>query len=91
MIGRSCEVTAAISPALAGKKFTPRGFRRLFAIEIVTGGLPIHIGAALLGPLNLRTAQGYVAAFAEDIVQHYLKYLDQPRPRTQGTTDPAPA
>jgi integrase len=34
--------------AFAGTKFTPHDFRRLFATDIVNGGLPIHIGAALL-------------------------------------------
>lgn len=44
------------------------GRRRLFTIEIVNGGLPIHIGAALLDHLHLQTLQGYVAVFAEDVV-----------------------
>ncbi|WP_307680373.1 tyrosine-type recombinase/integrase [Streptomyces sp. V4I2] len=39
---------------------TPHDFRRLFATDIVNGGLPIHIGAAFLGHLNLQTTQGYV-------------------------------
>ncbi|WP_078962905.1 tyrosine-type recombinase/integrase [Streptomyces sp. XY533] len=79
MIGRSCEEIAATNPAFAGTKFTPHDFRRLFATEIVNGGLPIHIGAALLGHLNLQTTQGYVAVFAEDIVQHYQKFLNHRR------------
>jgi hypothetical protein len=58
---------------------TPHDFRRLFATDIVNGGLPIHIGAALLGHLNLQTTQGYVAVFAEDIVQHYQAFLNHRR------------
>ncbi|MEU7524172.1 hypothetical protein AB0A74_00380 [Saccharothrix sp. NPDC042600] len=34
--------------------------------------LPIHIGAALLGHLNIRTTRGYVAVFDKDIVRHYV-------------------
>ncbi len=79
MIGRSCEEIAETNPAFAGTKFTPHDFRRLFATDIVNGGLPIHIGAALLGHLNLQTTQGYVAVFAEDIVQHYQKFLNHRR------------
>jgi Phage integrase family len=35
-------------------RFTPHDFRRIFATELVNSGLPIHIGAALLGHLNNR-------------------------------------
>nr|WSX47750.1 site-specific integrase [Streptomyces sp. NBC_00974] len=79
MLKRSCNEIAQTNPAFAGTKFTPHDFRRLFATEIVNGGLPIHIGAALLGHLNLQTTQGYVAIFAEDIVQHYQKFLNNRR------------
>lgn len=41
--------------------------------------MPIHIGAALLGHLNLQTLQGYVAAFAEDIVANYQRFLNHRR------------
>ncbi|MFI8340757.1 tyrosine-type recombinase/integrase [Streptomyces sp. NPDC085639] len=85
MIGRSCEQIAETNAAFAGTKFTPHDFRRLFATEIVNGGLPIHIGAALLGHLNLQTTQGYVAVFAEDIVKHYQEFLNHRRAqRPQG-------
>ncbi|WP_262506035.1 site-specific integrase [Streptomyces sp. TRM68367] len=76
---RSCEEIAESNPAFAGTKFTPHDFRRLFATEIVNGGLPIDIGAALLGHLNLQTTQGYVAVFAEDIVKHYQEFLNHRR------------
>lgn len=79
MIGRSCQEVAEKNPDFAGTKFTPHDFRRLFATDIVNGGLPIHIGAALLGHLNLQTTQGYVAVFAEDIVQHYQEFLNNRR------------
>ncbi len=32
----------------------------MFATELVNGGLPIHIGAAVLGHLSLQTTRGYV-------------------------------
>ncbi len=79
MIGRSCKEIAKKNPDFAGTKFTPHDFRRLFATEIVNGGLPIHIGAALLGHLNLQTTQGYVAVFAEDLVKHYQDFLNHRR------------
>ncbi|WP_328844603.1 tyrosine-type recombinase/integrase [Streptomyces sp. NBC_00258] len=78
MLGRTCEEIAKTSKTFAAK-FTPHDFRRLFATDIVNGGLPIHIGAALLGHLNLQTTQGYVAVFAEDIVSHYQKFLNHRR------------
>ncbi|MFD7443338.1 tyrosine-type recombinase/integrase [Streptomyces sp. NPDC059909] len=85
MLARTCEEIGRTNEAFAGSKFTPHDFRRLFATEIVNGGLPIHIGAALLGHLNLQTTQGYVAVFAEDIVRHYQEFLNHRRSlRPQG-------
>jgi len=45
----------------------------------VNSGLPIHIGAALLGHLNLETTRGYVAVFNEDVVRHYQGFIDRRR------------
>ena len=58
-------------PPASPARFTPHDFRRLFATELVNSGLPIHIGAALLGHLNIQTTRGYVAVFDEDVVRHY--------------------
>ncbi|MFE2263549.1 tyrosine-type recombinase/integrase [Streptomyces griseosporeus] len=77
MLTRTCIEIGETNPAFA--KFTPHDFRRLFATDIVNGGLPIHIGAALLGHLNLQTTQGYVAVFAEDIVASYQQFLNHRR------------
>ncbi|MET9324737.1 tyrosine-type recombinase/integrase [Streptomyces sp. NPDC003038] len=79
MLARSCEELADTNPAFSDLTFTPHDFRRLFATEVVNGGLPIHIGAALLGHLNLQTLQGYVAVFAEDVVVHYQQFLNHRR------------
>jgi hypothetical protein len=35
---------------------------RIFTTELVNSGLPIHIGATLLGHLNIQTTRGYVKA-----------------------------
>jgi site-specific recombinase XerD len=79
MLRRSCERLGETNPAFAGVTFTPHDFRRLFATEVTNGGLPIHIGAALLGHLDVRTTQGYVAVFSEDVVQHYQQFLNNRR------------
>lgn len=62
-------------PDLAGVQFTPHDFRRLFATDLVNHGLPIHIGAALLGHLDIQTTHGYVTVFQEDVVRHYQTHL----------------
>ncbi|WP_079144928.1 integrase [Streptomyces hygroscopicus] len=67
------------APRRSPKPSSRRTTRRLFATEIVNGGLPTHIGAALLGHLILQTTQGYVAVFAEDIVKHYQEFLNHRR------------
>ncbi|MGN7255747.1 tyrosine-type recombinase/integrase [Arthrobacter sp. SAFR-023] len=48
-------------PELAACRFTPHDFRRLFATDLVNHGLTIHIGAALLGHLDVQTTHGYVS------------------------------
>ncbi|GII34358.1 hypothetical protein Pmi06nite_78000 [Planotetraspora mira] len=60
-------------------KFAPRDSRRPFATELVNNGLPIHIGAALLGHLDIRTTRGYVAVFEEDVITRYQQFLAQRR------------
>src|SRR6476469_1163963 len=50
---------AELSDAWIPVRFTPHDFRRLFATDVVNGGLPLHIAAALLGHLNLDTTRGY--------------------------------
>lgn len=59
--------------------YTPHDFRRMFATEAVTGGLPVHIAARLLGHSSLATTETYVAVFQEDLVRSYRSFLDARR------------
>jgi site-specific recombinase XerD len=79
MLQRRCTALAITHPPFAQVRFTPHDFRRLFATDLVNSGLPIHIGAALLGHLNLETTRGYVAVFEEDLIRHYQTFLDRRR------------
>ncbi|MGW1798207.1 tyrosine-type recombinase/integrase [Streptomyces sp. NPDC001984] len=79
MISRRCEALAETHPGFRGLRFTPHDFRRIFATELVNSGLPIHIGAALLGHLSVQTTRGYVAVFDEDVIRHYQAHLHQRR------------
>ncbi|WP_330335332.1 site-specific integrase [Streptomyces sp. NBC_00536] len=79
MLKRHCVELAEQHPGFLGTSFTPHDFRRLLATELVNSGLPIHIGASLLGHLNLQTTRGYVAVFNEDVVRHYQGFLDRRR------------
>jgi site-specific recombinase XerC len=79
MLRRRCAELAEQHPAFHGACFTPHDFRRLLATDLVSNGLPIHIGAALLGHLNLQTTRGYVAVFNEDLVRHYQEFLNRRR------------
>nr|WP_242587234.1 site-specific integrase [Streptomyces sp. MST-110588] len=79
MISRRGHALAEVHPGFRGLKFTPHDFRRIFATELVNSGLPIHIGAALLGHLNIQTTRGYVAVFDEDVVRHYQEHLHHRR------------
>ncbi|MEV4049634.1 tyrosine-type recombinase/integrase [Amycolatopsis sp. NPDC049688] len=59
--------------------YTPHDFRRMFATEAATGGLPVHIVARLLEHANINTTQAYMAAFDEDLVRNYRVFLDRRR------------
>lgn len=74
-----CEELAASDPRFAGVHFRPHDFRRLFVTDLVNNGLPIHIGAALLGHLDLENTRGYVAVFEEDVTRHYQAHLQRRR------------
>ncbi|PKZ63539.1 integrase [Gordonia terrae] len=74
-----CADIATTDPRFDGIHFRPHDFRRLFATELVNNGLPIHIGAALLGHLDLETTRGYVAVFNEDVTRHYQAHLQRRR------------
>jgi site-specific recombinase XerD len=79
ILGRRCALLAERHPSFAEARFTPHDFRRIFATDLINNGLPIHIGAVLLGHLNLETTRGYVAVFEEDLVRHYQSFLDRRR------------
>ncbi|WP_433862716.1 tyrosine-type recombinase/integrase [Streptomyces sp. L7] len=92
MIGRACQEAAEHHPQFKGLTFTPHDFRRLFATDLVNNGLPIHIGAALLGHASLQTTRGYVAVFDEEVVRHYQLHLTrrrQLRPKGEYRITPA--
>jgi hypothetical protein len=79
LIRTACEQVAVRHPQFDGLTLTPHDFRRLFATDLVNNGLPIHIGAALLGHASLQTTRGYVAVFDEDVVRHYQLHLTRRR------------
>jgi Phage integrase family len=60
-------------------RFTPHDFRRMFAAEAVTGGLPVHIAARILGHKTRTTTQAYLAVFQDDLVRTYRGFLDRRR------------
>lgn len=74
-LAKLSDALAVEHPELAGGRFTPHDFRRLFATDLVNHGLPIHIGAALLGHLDVQTTHGYVTVFQEDVIRHYQTHL----------------
>lgn len=79
MLERPCLALARTRPEFTGLTFSAHDFRRIFTTELVNNGLPIHIGAALLGHLSLQTTRGYVAVFNEDLIRHYQGFLDRRR------------
>jgi integrase len=74
-IGRAGLRDAAGQPL----RYTPHDFRRMFVTEAVTGGLPVHIAARLLGHQSIATTQAYLAVFQDDLIRAYRSFLDQRR------------
>lgn len=60
-------------------RYTPHDFRRIFATEAASAGLPVHIISRLLGHKNLNTTQAYIAVFDEELVRSYRAFLDNRR------------
>lgn len=60
-------------------RYTPHDFRRMFVTEAVTGGLPVHIAARLLGHHSIATTQAYLAVFQDDLIRAYRGFLDKRR------------
>ncbi|MET9887140.1 site-specific integrase [Streptomyces sp. NPDC006430] len=58
---------------------TPHDFRRLFASEAVSSGLPPHIVAKILGHEHLSTTEHYMAVYPEDMLRHYRAFLAKRR------------
>jgi integrase len=59
--------------------YTAHDFRRIFTTEAVTGGLPIHIAARLLGHHSLNTTQAYHAVFHDELIRAYRGFLETRR------------
>lgn len=63
----------------AEMNYTPHDFRRMFITEAVTGGLPVHIAARVLGHHSITTTQSYLAVFQDDLIRAYRAFLDSRR------------
>jgi hypothetical protein len=46
---------------------------------LVTGGLPIHIAAKVLGHANINTTQAYTAVFQDQLIRSYRAFVDERR------------
>lgn len=60
-------------------RFSPHDFRRIFATEAVSQGLPVHIAAKILGHESLTTTQTYVAVYDQDVIDHHRAFLTRRR------------
>jgi hypothetical protein len=57
----------------------PHDFRSCFTPAAVTGGLPVHIAAKLLGHHSLAATQSYLAVFQDELIRTYRAFLDKRR------------
>jgi integrase len=59
--------------------YRPHDFRRCFTTAAVTGGLPVHIAARILGHKSLTTTETYTAVFQDDLIRSYRAFLGKRR------------
>ncbi|MGW4366991.1 tyrosine-type recombinase/integrase [Nocardia takedensis] len=59
--------------------YAPHDFRRMFATDAVTAGLPVHIAARVLGHRSVTTTQSYLAVFQDDLIRAYRTFVDNRR------------
>lgn len=79
LIDKVLAATGLVDAAGEPMAFKPHDFRRMFATDIVTRGLPVHIAARLLGHASLDTTQVYLAVFQEDLIRTYRSFLTRRR------------
>lgn len=60
-------------------RFSPHDFRRIFATEAVSSGLPVHITAKILGHESLTTTQAYIAVYDQDVIDHHRAFIARRR------------
>lgn len=60
-------------------KFTAHDFRRVFATDALSSGLPPHIVQVLLGHKSLSTTQIYAAIYPQDVIRHHRNHILQRR------------
>jgi integrase len=73
------ERAALVGPDGAPLRYTPHDFRRIFATDAVSGGLPVQIAAKLLGHADLSATQIYVAVYQDDVIRHHRAFIARRR------------
>ncbi|MFJ8961491.1 tyrosine-type recombinase/integrase [Lentzea sp. NPDC102401] len=79
LLDRLVAATGILDAAGRPLRCTPHDFRRMFATDAVSHGLPVHIVARLLGHSNINTTQAYTAVFDDELVRSYRVFLDRRR------------
>ena len=79
MITATIARTGITGPDREPVHVTPHDFRRVFATDAVSGGLPVHIVAKILGHESLTTTEAYTAIYPEDVRRHYRGFITRRR------------
>lgn len=79
LLGGLVAAAGITNPDGSPAQFTPHDFRRIFATEAVSQGLPVHIAAKILGHDSLTTTQTYVAVYDTDVIDHHRAFIARRR------------
>jgi hypothetical protein len=75
LLNQTLTLTGLTDAAGQPLRYTPHDLRRIFVTEAVTGGLPVHIAAKILGHDNIATTQHYLAVFQDELIRSYRAFL----------------
>jgi hypothetical protein len=79
VINKVVDAAGLTGPDERPLRFTAHDFRRIFATDALAAGLPPHIIQKLMGHADLRTTQGYMAIFPDDIIRSHRAFIDNRR------------
>lgn len=79
VISQVCEYSGITGNDGKPLRFTPHDFRRIFATDALSSGIPPHIIMKLMGHNSLATTEHYMAIFPQDVIRAHRTFVEERR------------